>query len=43
MSDSFVPQDPGYEARVRASFARQRFMETLGARLVRIDPGVCEI
>jgi len=38
-----VPQDPDYQARVRASFARQRFMATLGARLVRIEPGVCEI
>jgi len=39
----FVPRDPDYAARVRASFARQRFMSTLGARLVRIEPGVCEI
>jgi uncharacterized protein (TIGR00369 family) len=40
---SFTAQDPAFEARVRASFARQRFMETLGARLVRVEPGVCEI
>ena len=40
---TLVPQDPTYEARVRASFARQRFMETLGARLVRVEPGLCEI
>jgi uncharacterized protein (TIGR00369 family) len=39
----FVPQDPDYEERVRASFARQRFMATLGARLVRVEPGLCEI
>jgi uncharacterized protein (TIGR00369 family) len=37
------PQDPAFEARVRASFGRQRFMATLGARLVRIEPGLCEI
>jgi len=43
VSDSFVPQDPEYEARVRASFARQRFMALLRARLLRVGPGVCEI
>ena len=32
-------RDPNYEARVRASFAAQRFMETLGARLDRVLPG----
>lgn len=40
---AFVPQDPDFEARVRTSFARQRFMATLGARLVRVEPGLCEI
>lgn len=40
---SFVAQDPDFERRVRASFERQRFMATLGARLVRIEPGLCEI
>lgn len=38
-----APQDPAFEARVRASFARQQFMTTLGARLLRVEPGVCEI
>ena len=33
------PQDPDYEARVRASFARQAFMTTLGARLAVVAPG----
>jgi len=36
-------QDPGFEARVRASFARQRFMATIGARLVRVGPGEVDI
>jgi uncharacterized protein (TIGR00369 family) len=36
-------RDPAYEARIRASFARQRFMSTLGARLERIEPGEVEI
>ncbi|MDH4247220.1 MAG: PaaI family thioesterase, partial [Deltaproteobacteria bacterium] len=39
----FTPQDPNYQTRVKASFQRQRFMETLGATLVRLEPGVCEI
>ena len=34
-----APRDPDYEARVRASFARQRFMATLGATLERVAPG----
>jgi len=40
---TFTPQDPDFEARIRKSFARQRFMGTLGARLVRVEPGLCEI
>lgn len=39
----FIPRDPGYERRVRESFARQRAMETLGARLLRVAPGEVEI
>jgi uncharacterized protein (TIGR00369 family) len=38
-----VPQDPDYEERVRQSFARQRVMETIGARLVRVAPGEVDI
>ncbi|MDB4915136.1 MAG: PaaI family thioesterase [Gemmatimonadetes bacterium] len=34
-----VVRDPDYEARVRASFARQKFMATLGARLESVAPG----
>ena len=34
-----APRDPDFEARVRASFARQRFMATLGATLERVAPG----
>jgi uncharacterized protein (TIGR00369 family) len=40
---NFVPKDPDYEQRVRASFARQRAMETFGARLLRVAPGEVEI
>jgi len=35
----FVPQDPGYAARVAASYARQPAMVTLGATLVEVTPG----
>ena len=35
----FEPQDPGYAERVRASFARQGAMQTIGARLAAIAPG----
>ena len=39
----FVAKDADYEARVRASFARQRVMETIGARLLKVEPGAVEI
>ena len=39
----FTPKDADFEARVRASFARQRVMETFGARLLRVAPGEVEI
>lgn len=38
-----VARDPGFESRVRASFARQRAMETIGARLSVVRPGEVEI
>ena len=40
---STAPQDPEFESRVRASFARQRVMGTIGARLARVAPGEVEI
>jgi uncharacterized protein (TIGR00369 family) len=39
----FEPRDADYERRVRESFARQRAMETFGARLLRVAPGEVEI
>ena len=39
----FAPKDADYEARVRASFARQRVMATIGAGLSRVAPGEVEI
>jgi len=38
-----APRDPGFESRVRASFARQEAMKTLGIEIVRLDPGEIEL
>lgn len=35
--------DPGFEKKVRDSFAQQGLMQHLGARMVSIAPGQCEI
>ncbi|MAM62509.1 PaaI family thioesterase [Maritimibacter sp. UBA3975] len=40
---TFTPKDPAFEARVRASFARQPMMETLGATLTSVAPGVVDV
>src|SRR5205085_10537075 len=40
---AFVPLDPNYDTRVRASFARQGAMRLLGARLLALKPGFCAI
>jgi len=39
----FTPSDPDFEKKVRDSFSRQAFMEYIGARLVEVRPGYCEI
>ena len=39
----FQVADPDFEARVRASFARQPVMALIGARMARIAPGEAEI
>ena len=36
---TFEPQDPNFEAKVRASFARQGLMTNLGARMLTVRPG----
>jgi len=36
-------RDPGFEARVRASFARQAVMHTIGAELGHIAPGEVDV
>ena len=39
----YEPIDPDYESRVRASFARQAFMTTLGAEILHLAPGEVDI
>ena len=39
----FQAQDPDYQRRVRESFDRQGIMAHLGARLLSLAPGRCEI
>ena len=39
----FTPKDPAYAARVRASFAAQPAMTTIGAMLARVEPGEVDI
>ncbi|MCL4767782.1 MAG: PaaI family thioesterase [Hyphomicrobiaceae bacterium] len=40
---TFEPPDPAYEARVRASFARQAFMRTLGVEILHVAPGEVDL
>jgi len=40
---ALTPRDPDWEEKVRASFARQTFMDTIGARLTAVSPGHCEV
>lgn len=39
----FNPPDENYELRVRRFFAKQPFMNLIGARLEKVAPGYCEI
>ena len=43
MKSRFEPQDPNFAERVRESFARQRVMQLIGARIVTLEPGLIEI
>ena len=42
-SRTFEPRNPVWEATVRASFARQGVMKLIGAEMVTLAPGHCEI
>jgi len=37
------PPDPEFESRIRSSFALQGLMKTIGARLLKVDPGEVRI
>jgi uncharacterized protein (TIGR00369 family) len=39
MTRMFQPADPAYDVRVRSSFGRQQVMQTIGARLLSVEPG----
>src|SRR4029077_14876045 len=39
----FSPQDLDFDRRVRASFARQQVMATLGIEIARLSPGEIEL
>jgi uncharacterized protein (TIGR00369 family) len=43
MTVSFQASDPDFASRVRASFARQTVMTTLGAEMTQVAPGEIEI
>ncbi len=43
MQAAFVPQDPDYDSRVRASFAAQAMMTTLHAEIADLAPGRVDI
>jgi uncharacterized protein (TIGR00369 family) len=40
---TFEPQDPNFEAKVRASFARQGLMTNIGAQMTTVRPGEVDI
>ncbi len=42
-SNKFTPQNPDFDHRVRASFARQQVMATLGIEISRLTPGEIEL
>jgi uncharacterized protein (TIGR00369 family) len=39
----FEPRNPVWEQRSREIFARQSFMRMIGARIARLEPGVCDV
>lgn len=39
----FTPKDPAFEARIRASFKTQRYLELLGVTLETVRPGYVEM
>lgn len=40
---TYKPEDPNWDARIRASFAKQGAMRLLGAKIAELQPGNCTI
>lgn len=40
---TYTPGDKDFAIRVKESFERQKFMELISAKLMKIEPGLCEI
>lgn len=40
---SYSPKDPGYKTKIQESFDRQEFMKYLNGKLIKVEPGYCEI
>jgi uncharacterized protein (TIGR00369 family) len=40
---AFQPTNPSFENELRSSFAKQTAMSSIGAELIRVEPGVVEI
>jgi uncharacterized protein (TIGR00369 family) len=38
-----IVRDPDYQTRIRESFARQGFMNLIGAEISALEPGICEV
>lgn len=43
MGNSFTVQNPDFDSVVRDSIARQPFMDTVGAKILDLQPGICEL
>ena len=43
MATEFRATNPDYASAVRESFGRQGLMQTLGARIIKLEPGLCTI
>lgn len=41
--NNFTPKTPNYQQKVKDSFERQQFMHFIGAQLIDVQPGFCEI
>lgn len=41
--NNFTPKTPYYQQKVKDSFERQQFMHFIGAQLIDVQPGFCEI